>query len=68
MLIVTSFFDFIYCDRRCGAPTDMGREFLSLDVDSLDAPRVIPAGSTKANVSSSDEPYHVTSFTYRAGF
>jgi hypothetical protein len=65
---MTPFFDFVYRDRQCSAPTDVDRDFLSIHVESLDAPKVMPAGSTKGNFSwDSGSPFHVTSTTYRRG-
>jgi hypothetical protein len=62
------FFDFVYRDRQANAPTDLQRGFFCIDVAALDAPRVVPAGSTITIPSFGGEPFHVTSFTYREGF
>jgi hypothetical protein len=65
---MTPFFDFVYCDRRIMAPTDIDRGYLSCDVGSLDAPAVMPAGSTKGNFEwDNRSPFHLTSTTYRRG-
>ncbi|MFM0638049.1 hypothetical protein PQQ63_15210 [Paraburkholderia metrosideri] len=59
---MTASFDFVYQDRKCMAPYDVQRGFLSADMESLDAPAFMPAGSTESRAA-----FHVTSFTYRVG-
>lgn len=57
---MTEFFDVVYEDRRCTAPTDIQRGFYHTEVQSLDAPKLMPAGSTRAN-----KDFHSTSVVYR---
>lgn len=64
---MTSFFDIVYVDRTISAPIDYNREFFGSDVGGIDAPQLIPAGSTEAN-DGDDKPFHTTSYHFRKGF
>lgn len=64
---MTSFFDIVYVDRAISAPVDLNRDFLSFDVGGIDAPQLIPAGSTEAN-DLGDAPFHTTSYHFRLGY
>jgi hypothetical protein len=57
---MTESFDFVYQDRKVMAPYDIRRGFVHADVETLDAPNFMPAGSTEARTE-----FHVTSFTHR---
>ncbi|WP_233854049.1 hypothetical protein [Paraburkholderia sp. HD33-4] len=57
---MTNFFDFIYTARQAAADMDWNRGFFCFDVESLDAPQYVPAGSTESRTN-----FHITSFTFR---
>lgn len=53
-------FDIVYQDRKVMAPVRLG--FSMFDVESLDAPKLLPAGSTESHTE-----FHATRFTFRHG-
>ena len=61
------FFDIVY--THADAPVDSARGFYSTEIETLDAPERVPAGSTVFidPIVGPTEPFFISRFSYRDG-